>query len=97
LGSASHTPQLFPTTGNAFFHRLTRWNENAVGESGLQLVAEGKLFCHSLAASVGAIVAFVFCMIVNMVTILVTVAVRTGALFVPATNKDGLLDLFAGV
>ena len=45
----------------------------------------------------GAIVAFVFCMIVNMVTILVTVAVRTGALFVPAANEDGLFDLFAGV
>ena len=63
----------------------------------MQLVAERKLFCHSLAASVGAIVAFVFCMIVNMVTILVTVAVRTGALFVPAANEDGLFDLFAGV
>ena len=45
----------------------------------------------------GAIVAFVFCMIVNMVTILVTVAVRTGALFVPATKEDRLFDLFAGV
>jgi len=89
--------QLFPTTGNTFFDRLTRWNESAGFESCLQLVAERKLFCHSLAASVGAIVAFVFCMIVNTVTILVTVAVRTGAMFVPATDEDGLLDLFAGV
>ncbi len=88
---------LFPTTGNAFLVRLKRWNETAEFESRLQSVAERKLFCHSLPASVGAIVAFVFCMIVNMVTILVTVAVRTGALFVPAANEDGLFVLFAGV
>jgi hypothetical protein len=50
---------LFPVARIEFTVRLRQWNAASSCETGLQSVAERNWFCHSLAASVGAIVATV--------------------------------------
>lgn len=49
----------FPVARIEFEVRLRQWNAASSCESGLQSVAERNWFCHSLVASVGAIVATV--------------------------------------